>query len=403
MNRALRAEKGAGKVEYGALVLMVATLVVALVAFNLPADVRRLYEVGLCRITGDEDCGEPGSGGEQAGGGEGGSGGSGSDTEGGGSDGGEEEDDGGPEDSEEPSDDTDTIVYDPGAAQALLDAHKELADAKKAKEDAESEYAGLDKELMKELLDLMGVEDARKCLTEGDIVACLSTIVGFTPWGKGLKAIKKAPKIAKLFSRWRKLKKAKDASLKRLNKAKDGTRDAVGECKSGKPRRSAYGASAFDEPVVLSDGTELTLVYAAPAAGDGEKKPTLEELLAEADKPSKPTPSLEELLASTDGTVCANPDPGQGPDGKPGKLKLLHSEKNGTIREGSINHWKKQSTDDIVASLKSGADEPLTVTPDGTVVQGNHRIKVLMDRGYDVDSLPREIRRSDLPEDGFWE
>src|SRR5690606_14428475 len=217
VNRALRAEKGAGKVEYGALVLMVATLVVALVAFNLPADVRRLYEVGLCRITGDEDCGEPGSGGEQAGGGEGGSGGSGSDTEGGGSDGGEEEDDGGPEDSEEPSDDTDTIVYDPGAAQALLDAHKELADAKKAKEDAESEYAGLDKELMKELLDLMGVEDARKCLTEGDIVACLSTIVGFTPWGKGLKAIKKAPKIAKLFSRWRKLKKAKDASLKRLN------------------------------------------------------------------------------------------------------------------------------------------------------------------------------------------
>ncbi|WP_051065452.1 hypothetical protein [Nocardiopsis potens] len=401
MDRAPRAEKGAGKIEYGALVLMVATLVAALTVFNLPTDVRRMYEIGLCRITGDdEDCDEAGSGGEQAGGGDGG-GGSGSDTDGGGSADGEDEGGGDQEETEDPPADAETIVYDPGAAQALIDAHGELAEAKEAKEDAESEYASLDDELMGILLDLMGVEDARKCLTEGDIVACLWTVVGFTPWGKGAKLVKKAPKIIKLFSRWRKLKKAKDAALKRFDKAKDGTRDAVGECKAGKPRRSAYGASAFGGPVVLSDGTELTLVHAAPAAGDGEKKPTLEELLAEADKPSKPAPSLEELLAGTEGTVCANPDPGRGPDGKPGELKGLHSEK--AMKESTLKALRKQSTDEIVDSLKPGGEEALIVKPDGTIMNGNHRIRILQERGYDVDGLPREIYRSDLPDDGFWE
>jgi hypothetical protein len=31
----------------------------------------------------------------------------------------------------------------------------------------------------------------------------------------------------------------------------------------------------------------------------------------------------------------------------------------------------------------------LTVKPDGTIMNGNHRIRVLRDRGVDVDSLPR--------------
>ena len=46
-------------------------------------------------------------------------------------------------------------------------------------------------------------------------------------------------------------------------------------------------------------------------------------------------------------------------------------------------------TEDIVNSLKPGAEEPLTVKPDGTIMDGNHRIRILRDRGYPVDSLPR--------------
>ena len=39
----------------------------------------------------------------------------------------------------------------------------------------------------------------------------------------------------------------------------------------------------------------------------------------------------------------------------------------------------------------------LKAHPDGTMVDGHHRIKILRDRGIDVDSLPREI----IPKDSI--
>jgi hypothetical protein len=41
-------------------------------------------------------------------------------------------------------------------------------------------------------------------------------------------------------------------------------------------------------------------------------------------------------------------------------------------------------------SLKPGQQGSLKTRPDGTIVDGHHRIKILRDRGFDVDSLPRE-------------
>jgi hypothetical protein len=43
-----------------------------------------------------------------------------------------------------------------------------------------------------------------------------------------------------------------------------------------------------------------------------------------------------------------------------------------------------------VDSLRPGALQPLIVKPDGTVVQGNTRVKVLEERGYPINDLPRE-------------
>ena len=42
-------------------------------------------------------------------------------------------------------------------------------------------------------------------------------------------------------------------------------------------------------------------------------------------------------------------------------------------------------------SLKPGQPNSLKTRPDGTVIEGHHRVKVLRDRGVDVDSLPREV------------
>jgi hypothetical protein len=57
----------------------------------------------------------------------------------------------------------------------------------------------------------------------------------------------------------------------------------------------------------------------------------------------------------------------------------------------SLEYHRNRSTDDIVKSLQLDQEEPLRVKLDGRVVQGNTRIKVLQERGYPVDDLPREI------------
>ena len=57
----------------------------------------------------------------------------------------------------------------------------------------------------------------------------------------------------------------------------------------------------------------------------------------------------------------------------------------------SLEYWRQQSTEEIIQSLEPrvGNQEALAVKPDGVVVQGNTRTKVLEERGVDVNSLPR--------------
>ena len=71
-------------------------------------------------------------------------------------------------------------------------------------------------------------------------------------------------------------------------------------------------------------------------------------------------------------------------------LKRLHPDS--TIEVGnrySFAYWSSKTTDEIVLSLAKGAPEPLLVKGDGTVMQGNTRVLVLLMRGVEVDSLPR--------------
>jgi hypothetical protein len=79
-------------------------------------------------------------------------------------------------------------------------------------------------------------------------------------------------------------------------------------------------------------------------------------------------------------------------------LKLLHSAE--TIKGGNLgayNYWSSKSTDEIVDSLKPGAvDEAgqsisLLIKPDGTILDGNTRILILEERGFDINKLPAEV------------
>jgi RHS repeat-associated protein len=72
----------------------------------------------------------------------------------------------------------------------------------------------------------------------------------------------------------------------------------------------------------------------------------------------------------------------------------LHSRE--TILEDNqsgYDFWSTKSTDEIIASLKPGNAEgypPLTLNENGVVMDGNTRLQVLVDRGYNLTELPVE-------------
>jgi hypothetical protein len=70
-------------------------------------------------------------------------------------------------------------------------------------------------------------------------------------------------------------------------------------------------------------------------------------------------------------------------------LKPLHADS--SLNAAKLEHFRKLSDEDIISSLKPGQPGSLKARPDGTLIEGHHRIKVLRERGMDVDELPREI------------
>ena len=68
-------------------------------------------------------------------------------------------------------------------------------------------------------------------------------------------------------------------------------------------------------------------------------------------------------------------------------LKSLHSE----LIALKLEVFAKVSTDELKKSLIPGQEHCLKTRPDGTMLDGHHRVHVLRSRGEDVDALPREI------------
>jgi hypothetical protein len=70
-------------------------------------------------------------------------------------------------------------------------------------------------------------------------------------------------------------------------------------------------------------------------------------------------------------------------------LKSLHAES--TLIQLKLAQLEKLSTEVIKMSLLPGQEHCLKARPDGTMLDGHHRIYILRKRGVDVDALPREI------------
>lgn len=70
-------------------------------------------------------------------------------------------------------------------------------------------------------------------------------------------------------------------------------------------------------------------------------------------------------------------------------LKFLHSEE--LLIKSKLDQFRKLETRVLVDSLRSGLAGSLKTRPDGTILDGHHRIAVLRERKFDVDALPREV------------
>ncbi len=70
-------------------------------------------------------------------------------------------------------------------------------------------------------------------------------------------------------------------------------------------------------------------------------------------------------------------------------LQSLHPDS--SLSRAKLEKYERLSTQELIDSLRPGTSDSLKVRPDGTVVDGNHRIKILRSRGVDVNALPREI------------
>jgi ParB-like chromosome segregation protein Spo0J len=74
-------------------------------------------------------------------------------------------------------------------------------------------------------------------------------------------------------------------------------------------------------------------------------------------------------------------------------LRSLHSDE--LLSEAKLEKMRGRPSEELLESLLPGRLECLKTRPDGKVLDGHHRIKVLRERGVNVDMLPREIREQE--------
>jgi hypothetical protein len=70
-------------------------------------------------------------------------------------------------------------------------------------------------------------------------------------------------------------------------------------------------------------------------------------------------------------------------------LRFLHSAD--TLSPVKLVQFRSANTGDLIESLSPGKPGALKVRPDGTVLEGHHRLAVLRERGVDIDALPRDV------------
>jgi hypothetical protein len=70
-------------------------------------------------------------------------------------------------------------------------------------------------------------------------------------------------------------------------------------------------------------------------------------------------------------------------------LRPLHRDE--SLNKVKLAQFERLKNEELLSSLEPGQSNCLRARPDGTMLEGHHRIYVLRARGVDVDALPRQI------------
>jgi len=70
-------------------------------------------------------------------------------------------------------------------------------------------------------------------------------------------------------------------------------------------------------------------------------------------------------------------------------LKSLHPDS--SLSRAKLGQYSKLAAQQLIASLQPGQPGSLKTRPDGTVIDGHHRLRILRERGVNIDELPREV------------
>jgi hypothetical protein len=77
-------------------------------------------------------------------------------------------------------------------------------------------------------------------------------------------------------------------------------------------------------------------------------------------------------------------------------LRPLHRDE--SLNKVKLAQLERLHSEELLRSLEPGQSNCLRVRPDGTMLEGHHRIHVLRGRGVDVDAIPRQIEKKRIEE-----
>ena len=75
-------------------------------------------------------------------------------------------------------------------------------------------------------------------------------------------------------------------------------------------------------------------------------------------------------------------------------LRPLHRDE--SLNTVKLAQFERLKDEELLRSLEPGQSNCVRVRPDGTILEGHHRVRVLRDRGVDVDALPRHVEQKQL-------